>query len=178
MLGAKWANLPRLPPLRGILQFNCSGIQHCHSELQDFLQHHQVATVRMSAGVKTKHKHHSSGVHWLCHHQVQLPAMEQGWPRSTSSLTTYPSLSPRDHFLTWGNGRGYYLSIFPFPSSHYASPSSRDSYCDQQLTPKSELWGEIFCVQIYFHLRILNSCMSIYLYPEKSNHPTASSISI
>ena len=46
-------------------------------------------------------------------------------------------------------------------SSHYASPSSGDTYSDRQLTTNFELRVEIFCVLTCFHVRIPKQCLSV-----------------
>ena len=48
-------------------------------------------------------------------------------------------------------------------------------YRDWRLTTNFELWVEIFCVPTCFHMRIPKPCLSdsqsVFVYPEKRNHP-------
>ena len=58
----------------------------------------------------------------------------------------------------------FLLTVFLATSNLcYASPSSGDAYCDQQLTPNFEIAVKIFCVPLCFHMRIPKSCMSVCL---------------
>ena len=66
-----------------------------------------------------------------------------------------------------------------FLFSNYASLSSGEAYIwDWQLTTNFELWVETFCVPTCFHVRILKSCPSICLYPEKRNYSRFVNISL
>ena len=81
------------------------------------------------------------------------------------------------HFQCIIDAQGRKLNtVLHLKSMHiYASPSSVDAYCDRQLTPKFELWVEIFCLSTCFHMRIPKPCLSVAPsvcpYPEKRNHP-------
>ena len=55
-------------------------------------------------------------------------------------------------------------------STYYASPSSCEAYRDRRLTTNFELWVEIFCVPICFHVRIPKPCLSVWPHLEKINH--------
>ena len=66
-------------------------------------------------------------------------------------------------FLTWQ------YKLFNELCINYASPSSRETYNDRQLTTNFELWVEIFCVLTCFHMRIPKPCLSVCPYPEKKN---------
>ena len=65
------------------------------------------------------------------------------------------------------------LIIFISTSYNYASPTSGEAYRNRRLTSNFELWVEIFCVSICFHVRILKPCLSVRPsvcpHPEKRN---------
>ena len=61
----------------------------------------------------------------------------------------------------------FYFVQYQNPCVYYPSPSSWEAYRDWRLTINFELWVEIFCVPICFHMRI-PVCLSVCTWENKS----------
>ena len=87
--------------------------------------------------------------------------------------------------IEWASTLLCFFQFYCVFQCHYASPSSGEAYRDWRLTTNFELWVEIFCVSICFHMRIPKPCLSVCLsvrpsvcpHPEKGNHHSFVNIS-